>query len=131
MYLTVLNDKEKKAFLNLASQIIDADQVVSNKELGMLNAMKIELQVNDFSPDEFGIVELCEQITNKQSQIATMIELIGLAYSDGTIADSEMDIIIKVANCFGISELQIDEYKEWVMKMLDLTNQGYCFFAEN
>jgi len=133
MYLNILQETEKKAFLQLAAHIIKSDKKIEDTEIAMFNAMKIELQFPNFNfVEEFAdIKSVCSNFKSHQSKIAVLIELIGLSYSDGEFAKEELEIISEVAQIFEIKEDLIIEIQNWVIKMVDLTNQGYCFFSKN
>lgn len=133
MYLNLLEEQEKSSFLILAKKMISADGKIDDKELEMLELMKVEMQIEDDEKDYTNIElsEICKNFQSTQSKVAVLLELIGLSISDGDFGEDERREIEQVASIFQIPLNKINEYTTWVKDMLDLTQKGFQFLNEN
>jgi uncharacterized tellurite resistance protein B-like protein len=130
MFLPILEEQEKPAFLALAQNLVSADGTISEEEATMLNVMRSEMQYFDVVPENTNIENLCGVFHSKQSKNATLLELVGISYADSEFSEEELKLIKKIAGIFEIPESKIQEYAQWVENMLKLTNDGYKLVNE-
>ena len=109
MYLTLLNQEEKMLFLELAYKIACADGVYSEEEKLIMDSYCKEMQIKlkeefiKMSMDE--ILEKISTVSDDRNKKIFIFEAIGLAMIDGTYAEEEENMILHMANLFGVENV--------------------------
>ena len=128
MFLSILNSKEKIAFLSLAKKLIISDEHIAENEKVLYHAMQQEMEIledimeDNISEEEIDklpddIPHLCDVFTSKKSKISALMELIALGFVDGKFVAQEQKIIYEVAEHFGISHEETMGYIEWANRL--------------
>ncbi len=123
MFLNLLTNPEKIAFLALARQIIMADNVISQHEIIRYKALKCEAEIKESTSDldieteikqlPVSIEEVCKAFVSTQSRIGTLIELIGIGFVDGEFLPEERKDIYHIAQYLQISHQEVDGFIKW------------------
>jgi len=122
MFLELLKNREKKAFLELVNQIVrDSDQ---QKEI--INSYCFEMRIDniDFDKNKSSITKILSKIKNKKSQKIVLLEIMALVLSDNIVSIDEKKIIDEILDYFKIDKRLADLYREWVKTILSVSNQG-------
>ncbi len=106
MYLSLLNEEEKKLFCGLAYNIVMADGIFQDKERKLLESYEMELGFPvelDKIDEDFDIIldKLDEEATQRSKKII-VFECIGLAVIDSEYAQQEREMIHKIILRFNI-----------------------------
>ena len=108
MYLSKLDLKQKKAFLDACIHIIKADGVIARVELDLLEEFCNEMNIKSkrIADKDFdaAIVEL-NAVSNNVQRKEILIELMRLVYADNVIQPREEQMIKFVLDVFKISTL--------------------------
>lgn len=128
MFLNLLNQKEKEVFFNLVKAIVEADDVLHDSEIKILEEYKKEMEIS-ISNTEEDIESLIEYL-NKNSTLkikrAIFVELLSLAFCDGEFSSEENKIIEKLSKGFefdnNISEEVIDLLDSYTSSYRAITN---------
>ena len=123
MFLNLLTNPEKVAFLALARQVIMSDNVISQHEIVRYKALKCEVEIKESATDldieteirqlPASVEEVCKAFVSVQSRIGTLIELIGIGFVDGEFLPEERKDIYKIAEYLQISNQEVDGYIKW------------------
>lgn len=125
MFLALLNDDEKSAFVGLADHLITADDMVLGEEKQALAALKREMGLaGTVAGDEQPVDELAAIFSSRRSRIAALLELLGLAYSDADFALNEESMIVVAAQEMGIDEAELALLEDWVKEHIDLVERA-------
>lgn len=121
MYLSMLNEKQKKMFLEYVYNLASVDGDYSEKEKALVESYCWEMHIIDLrdhmqmSLDE--IIDTMEAECGERERRIIVFEAIGLAMVDGNYDGAERDMIRKmmkkfdIDNAFGAEcERQIKEY---------------------
>lgn len=124
MFLNMLDDDEKRAFVLLAERLIEADGIVVGSEAAALASLKAEMGVGDVVGQEASIEELAYTFKDRRSRVAALLELFGLAHSDSNFHMSEVSLIASVAYFMGFDDREIDVLESWVQEYVSLVRKA-------
>jgi len=141
MFLYRLNHVDRLTFLRMAKRMALTDDGLIDVEeesmlSGMANEMGLSLHVDDklkrkqreetgdILNDEFEIVELERRFQDNTAKKICLVELIGLGYANKNFDASQSQFIKDVARSFGIKEKQVKRLEEWVVEILEVTQEG-------
>ena len=112
MYLSKLDLKQKKAFLDACIHIIKADGTIARVELDLLedfcNEMNIKSKRIADKTFDAAIVEL-NAVSNNIQRKEILIELMRLVYADNVIQPREEQMVKFAMDVFKISKLDYDK----------------------
>ena len=112
MYLSSLDLKQKKAFLDACLHIIKADCSIARAELELIDEFTTEMNIKSKKdPDltfDAAIIQLNSVSTNLQRK-QILIELVRLVNADNIIQPREEQMIKFVMDIFKISKLDYDK----------------------
>ncbi|MDX2305378.1 MAG: hypothetical protein NW226_21385 [Microscillaceae bacterium] len=128
MFLSLLNPREKLAFLALAKKVIISDKIIAQSEMVLYKSMRREMDIMDELLGEdikdyeienlpTSISQLCAEFTTKKAKISALMELIGLGFVDGKFVAQEREIIYEIALYFGIRREETDSYIDWATRL--------------
>ena len=130
MFLNLLDDDEKRAFAELAEQMIEADGLVIGREEAALAALKAEMGMTDAVGGGRTVDELASVFKNRRSKIATLFELVSLGYSDTSFSVDEESLVISVANRMAVSPDQLHSIETWVQEHFALVRRALILMRE-
>jgi uncharacterized tellurite resistance protein B-like protein len=119
MFLNLLKQEEKIAFLTLAKKIISIDSTISKQEMVLLNSMKRELELDDIDVQylDASIEEVCLLFSNSKSKVSAIMELIGIGFVDGKFVLEEQNLIYQIADAMNISREETNMYIDWARRV--------------
>lgn len=126
MFLNRLNFAEKEAFLSLCIHVSAANGKIVTSEYEMMEAYCKEMEIRFF--DSRNVIEM-ERIVSvfKDSEPgikkAVLIEIMGLAYADGSFETAEQTMIMDFAKKIGVDETEIKVLRDLMIRYLDLTKE--------
>ncbi len=125
MYLSMLNDTQKKAFLSLMARFVAEDGLVERGELGWLEGLKREMgmgretKASDELPED-----LFPLFDTHKSQVIASLETIRLGYVDGDYSPEEDRFVAKMVGAFGLSPELVLALEEWAARHAALTREA-------
>ncbi len=131
MFLNMLTEAQKKAFLAIAMKIIGADGLLDPRERQMIEGMRYEMGMWDETDLPKGsIEELAKPFDTRQSQVTLMLEGIALAYVDEEFTGEEEKILRALALIFEFSEEEATAMENWVLRYKDLIKEATAMFSK-
>jgi len=131
MFLNMLTEAQKKAFLAIGMKIIGADGLLDPRERQMIEGMRYEMGMWDETDLPKGsIEELAEPFDTRQSRVILMLESIALAYVDEEFAGEEEKILRALALVFEFSEEEATAMENWVLRYKDLIQEATVMFSK-
>jgi len=131
VFLHLLNEDQKRAFLVLAQRVSMADGEDDFDEMDALADIKLRMNVDE-TPDMsevLGDLPLDPFDTPKARAIA-MMELLAIIYADGYLHEAEAQLIGEIAAVFEIGQERLNAMAEWAMDSLDLGRGGQQFLGD-
>jgi len=131
MFLTLLTETQKTAFLALAKRLIESDERLSLEGENLMEIMKREMGFPReivVRPGE--ITEVLHEFNSRKARVAVLLELLGLAHSDGDYGKEEKRLIEQTAAGFEISEEEVLAMENWALRQLALAYEATRFFSE-
>jgi len=120
MFLTMLNQDERRAFALLAERMIQADGIVVGREESSLASLLAEMGVTEAERHDQSVEDLAAVFGGRRSKTVAVLELIGLGYSDTNFSISERSLVSEVAHHMGLTEAQLAGLEQWVQRHVDL-----------
>lgn len=132
MLLLKLQSKEKFAFLQLAHHIalIDGDYSVKEKDLIVEFCVQMGIEDRSYDDESFDLNENLSYFKNMKSKKIVIMSLMILVHIDDKYDIHEYKLICKIAQIFGLSELDINLYSQWGKSVTGLYSQARLFIED-
>lgn len=135
MFLNSLNPTEKDNFMKLAVAVIKVDGVVEESEKQILSAYANEMQIPVCNLDEpynaDSIIKEFAMHSTLQTKRIVFLELLALAFADGSYTTEEKALVQQLANAFELDRVFIerainleDAYVAVYMSLVNLVEKG-------
>lgn len=131
MFLGLLNQEEKLAFLEIAHHFAWSNNNFSNAQKEIIAAYCLEMQVSDISynESEFSLKNTLAKFKDKTHQKIVLLETMALAMADNittleALHKGEKEVLETMIKEFGLSNELAVVYADWTKAMLILTDQG-------
>lgn len=133
MFLSRLNEEQRKAFLAIAMKIIGADGQLDPRERQMVEGMRYEMGLfteTDIATGYVAVEELAKPFETNESRVILMLESIALAYADEEMHGEEQKILRELALIFDFSEEEATTMENWVLRYKKLLKEAMAMFAK-
>ncbi len=131
MFLTLLNDEEKRAFALLAEKMIAGEGIVVGRETTTLAAYKAEMGLEARpESEERGVEDLAAAFGSRRSKVVALLELIGLGYSDTSFSVTERSLVSALARAMEIEADTLVDLEAWVQQHVRLIRQAMELLRE-
>lgn len=127
MFLGMLNEREQKNFMELASIAMKVDGKVDESERQVMEVYKRETNLLDYELQNKKESELVTafQASTKKVKKAVIIELAGVLDADEVIDSSEESWILKIGTEWGFRISEVRKMVRWTQDFNDLLVEGY------
>ena len=127
MFLGMLNEKEQKNFMELASIAMNVDGKVDESERQVMDVYRRETSLLDYKLQNKKESELVTafQASTKKVKKAVIIELAGVLDADEVIDSSEESWSLKIGTEWGFRASEIRKMVRWTQDFNDLLAEGY------
>lgn len=129
MFVSKLNSMQQGVFLSIATQLIEADGIISSQETALLNVLRNQM-VTGVKPIPSSVNDLPAIFDSTTAKAAFLLELLGLAHADAEYHTSEKDFISTIAAVLSISELTLADMESWVYRQFALVREAEQFMEE-
>lgn len=132
MFLNMLNEKERKNFLELASIAMNVDDKVDESEKHVMEVYRNEMSLHDYVVKNKELKDLVTafQASTKKIKKAVIIELAGVLDADELIGDNEESWILKLGIDWGFRDSEIRKMVRWTQDFNDLLAEGYGYILK-
>ena len=124
MYLSILTEKEKQLFLNLAYTLAYSDGEFGDEEKLLLDAYCNEMGTTFDRPETaVSLNELLESLKRDNFENIRKVvyfELLGLAVVDGKYSEEEKKVMDTIREIFGLSREFADQCYDFLTQYLQL-----------
>ena len=127
MFLNLLNEKEGKNFLELATFAMKVDSAINKSEEAVFNTYRMELSLPDYRVESKELKDIVTafQASTKRVKRAIIIELAGVLDADEEINSNEESWVLKLGTDWGFREAEIRKMVRWTQDFNDLLAEGY------
>ena len=127
MFLNLLNEKEGKNFLELATIAMKVDSAINKSEEAVFNTYRMELSLQDYKVENKELKDIVTtfQASTKKVKRAIIIELAGVLDADEEINTNEESWVLKLGTDWGFREAEIRKMVRWTQDFNDLLAEGY------
>jgi len=127
MFLHVLNEDQKRLFVLASRRLCRLDEVAASGELRYLEASMREMGAVDV-PDESepdDPVALDAAVFNTPlSKRVLLLELCGLAASDGIVSNDETAFLARIADSLSVDRSQVTRMVDFSLRRRNLVEEG-------
>ncbi|WP_318476504.1 TerB family tellurite resistance protein [Photobacterium leiognathi] len=124
MFIQQLNVAQQAALFCFSKQLIAADNNIDDRELFVLETIKAQCDTTTDFEATVQLSSLSALFIEPSQKAAFMFELIGVAYADEQIQESEQMLISQIAEILNIATSHLEEIKNWVQRQLILVNEA-------
>lgn len=137
------SNSQKEAFLSLAQALVSVDGKSQGAEMSLLNELGRQLpgiKANVKSVAAIlaavkekkgtGIKNAAKTFSSRKEKVSVMLELLGIAIIDNKFQPRERQLIAKVAEAFGFSEVEMTQFESWISVQFELTKMVGTFMQE-
>ena len=125
MFLHDLSPEQRRAFLVLARQVIDADRRLAIQEVERLDRLYVEAGVPAETADAPGTVgDLNLLFPSERARTVVVLDLLLVAYADGKLDPRETAAIREVAARLGIDAATWEDATDWARRYQALLDEA-------
>ena len=124
MFLSRLNDTQRRSFMALVTKMALADGKVAPEEVDVMEDIALALGQTDPVPaDEIYGATNIEPFDTVESRIITVLGMLMVAYSDHKFHVDESTVLMDTIKAFDLPESKLESLKAWANKQADLMNE--------
>lgn len=118
MFLSELNEPQKRAFLVLAHRITQADGEDSVEENEALETLSAEMDI-PFDTDMKAILADIDisMFNTHRARVIAALELMRMVYADDYVHEAEVAEVLKICNAMAFPEPWIVTMREWAKRL--------------
>jgi uncharacterized tellurite resistance protein B-like protein len=127
MFLRILNDAERQAFLALAREYIQADRKTTPQEAELMKVFCLEMGLDPaLQLPAKPRAEWLAAFRARPARVAALLELLALACADKDFDRRERELVFETAKAFGIPEHELKALADWNDKHLGLLSEAFA-----
>ena len=129
MFLTMLNDKERKNFLELAHIAMNLSDDDKKIEAAVVHSFQREMELDDYEIKNKSLDELVMAFNSSVKKVkrVVIIELAGVLDADEEIDKKEEKWINKLGVDLGFRDAELRKLIRWTQDFNDLLQEGYSY----
>ncbi|MEM7217493.1 MAG: hypothetical protein AAF515_03950 [Pseudomonadota bacterium] len=121
MWLSSLSERQRKALLGLAHNVVVSDGILDPNEESMLDEFKREMSLNPSIEVDYLELEGIEEVFDtRRSRVVALLNLLRLSYSDGAFEIEEECLLKEISQAFGLGDEEFLLLDNWVKRLVGL-----------
>ena len=125
MFLHELSPEQRRAFLVLARQIIDADRRLAIQEVERLDRLYVEAGIPAETADAPGAVgDLNLLFPSERARVVVVLDLLLVGYADGRLDPREAQAVRDVAARLGVDAATWEDALDWARRYAALVAEA-------
>ncbi|HEX8299507.1 MAG TPA: TerB family tellurite resistance protein [Rubricoccaceae bacterium] len=125
MFLHDLSPEQRRAFLVLARQVIDADRRLAIQEVERLDRLYLEAGMPaEMADAPGGVGDVNLLFPSDRARIVVVLELLLVAYADGRLDPRETEAVREVAARLGLDAATWEDATDWARRYQDLLDEA-------
>jgi len=133
MYLELLTEAERIAFLDVAYQAMECDGEIAKEEQEMLDSYKNECMLPGYVRSSNTLDQNLELLkdSERSHRKIVLLELIGIWSADNEWKDAELQMMDKVARALAIPDSRVNRLRRWSREFRETINDGFRLLMED
>lgn len=133
MYLDMLTEEERVAFLDLAWAAVECDGEIAQEELAVMSSYANECHLAVYERKKAPLAELTARLANAERahKKIVLLELMGIWGADGEWRDAELKMMDEVATGLGIPDSRVNRIRRWSREFRQMIIDGYKLVMED
>lgn len=129
MFLSLLNEKEGRNFLELANIAMNVDGDVEEQERNVFATYRFELGLNDYKIQNKEYKSIVMELKGSRKRVlrAIIIELAGMMDADEEIEKVEETWLLKLGVDLDFRDSEMRKMIRWTQDFNDLLAEGYMY----
>lgn len=129
MFLGLLNEKEGKNFLELATIAMNVDGEVEEQERSVFSTYRFEVGLNDYQIQNKEYTDIVTELKASRKKVlrAIIIELAGMMDADDEIEKVEESWLLKLGADLDFRDSEMKKMIRWTQDFNDLLAEGYMY----
>lgn len=123
MFVQYLNERQQGALLHYAHEMMRVDGAVADEELVQLDVLREQAQPGVKAQD-VPLDELAALFDDRASQIAFLLEVVGMGYANDQFDPAESQLANDLVNALVLGNGVLDAVKSWVTRQLSLVREA-------
>lgn len=125
----MLNEKERKNFLELAHIAMNLSDDDKKEEVAVVHSFRREMELDDYEMVNKSLEDLIMAFNSSVKKVkrVVIIELAGVLDADEEIDDKEENWINKLGKDLGFREAELRKLIRWTQDFNDLLQEGYSY----
>ena len=123
MFVQYLNERQQGALLHYAHEMMRVDGAVADEELVQLDVLREQAQ-SGVEAQDVPLDELAALFDDRASQIAFLLEVVGMGYANDGFDPAESQLANDLVNALVLGNGVLDEVKSWVTRQLSLVREA-------
>ena len=125
MFLHDLSPEQRRAFLVLARQVIDADRRLAIQEVERLDRLYVEAGVPaEMADAPWAVGDLNLLFSSNRSRVVVVLDLLLVAYADGKLDPRETQAVRDVAARLGVDAATWEDALDWARRYQALLDEA-------
>ena len=128
MWLSSLNEAQRKALLGLAHNVVVSDGLLDPNEEAMIDEFKREMDLQGKQEPEYLELDGIEKVFDSQrSRRIALLNLLRLSYVDGAFEIEEECLLKEVSRSFAVDDAEFLRLDNWVRRLVALEQEAESF----
>lgn len=117
MFLDLLNERQREAFLILASSVAMADGEDSAEEMDAMDSLRREMGIHHDVDIQAALGKIdVTSFNTHQARVVVALELLRLTYADEYVHEAEIAQVREICTAMGFPEEWLSTMEEWAMR---------------
>ena len=130
MFLSGLTDNQKVSFLFLLHDFVRADNKLTKQEKQIVAVLETELGCDLTSiPKDMDFAKASNSFRSFRTRRVVLFELIGVGYVDTEFSIEESEYVLRLADRFGVSEVEVQEMQSIVLSIISAVQDAETYIT--
>jgi len=130
MFIGSLKKEQQEYFLSAAQYLMAADGKIDERETSILETLTAHCDPDVTPLEDISAVSPNALFSDRRSQVACLLELVGVALADESYDESEKAIIHDLTSTFGLSQALLEDIENWVSRQMSLMREAQQMMME-
>ena len=133
MFLEMLNEKERIAFMELCYLAMECDREITKEEEETVATYAYECKLENYTRKGMSLEDCLVELkdSSRPHRKIVLLELIGVWAADNEWKDTEIQMMEDVAKGLAIPPSRMNRLKRWSRELRTMISDGYQLITED